>query len=107
MLGSDAYVVYPLAPDVVMYCYPNEGRWKEVNLKSLDCRISPVEFVDEMVSSENSAQVFMSSRFVISNRARFEQERDFARTIGTDFYREGWLSREPPEAGPREGYPSG
>ncbi len=39
-----------------------------------------------MVQDENTAQVFVASRFVISNRAAFEAERNFARTIGTDTY---------------------
>lgn len=43
-------------------------------------------FTDGMVESENTAQVFMASRFVISNRPSFDRERDFSKTIGTDIY---------------------
>ncbi|WP_276571626.1 hypothetical protein [Bradyrhizobium sp. dw_78] len=39
-----------------------------------------------MVESENSGQVFMASRFVLSNRADFDAERAFAPTIGSDIY---------------------
>jgi hypothetical protein len=39
-----------------------------------------------MVRSENSGQVFMASRFLFSNRGEFEEERAFAKTIGTNFY---------------------
>jgi hypothetical protein len=39
-----------------------------------------------MVESENSGQVFMASRFVISPRNNFDRERAFAKTIGTDIY---------------------
>ena len=41
---------------------------------------------DGMVDSENSGQVFMASRFVISNRAQFETEREFERSIGTEIH---------------------
>jgi hypothetical protein len=83
MLSDGTYVVYPLAPDVVMYCFPDEGVWRDRQVSRLDCHISPVTFTDELVQSENSAQVFMASRFVISNRASFDLEREFAKTIGT------------------------
>ncbi len=86
ILSEGTYVVYPLAPDVVMYCYPDEGVWRNARISRFDCHISPVTFTDELVQSENSAQVFMASRFVISNRAAFDLEREFARTIGTDPY---------------------
>ncbi|MGY1438004.1 DUF4238 domain-containing protein [Streptomyces reniochalinae] len=85
-LSKDAYVVYPLAPDVIMYCYPDEGAWHNVNISRFDCKISPVALVEEMVQSENSAQVFMASRFVISSQNSFSFEREFAKTIGTDRY---------------------
>jgi hypothetical protein len=86
VLAGGTYVVYPLAPDVVMYCYPDEGRWRAAKIRQFDCQVSPVRFTDPMVQDEKSAQAFMASRFVISNRAAFEAERNFARTIGTDTY---------------------
>ena len=81
---AGTYVVYPLAPDVVMYCHPNELRWEKI-VQFDRCR-SPVVFTDEMVQSENSGQVFMASRFIISPRDDFDHERAFAKTIGTDIY---------------------
>lgn len=62
VLSAGTYVVYPLAPDVVMYCHPPEEPWSR--LASFDSCISPVPFKPEMVESENSGQVFMASRFV-------------------------------------------
>lgn len=88
---AQTYVVFPLAPDLMMYCHPREGRHKA--LRPFDRTLSPVVFSDEMVEAENSGQVFMASRFVISCRADFSFERAFASTIGTDTYREGWLIR--------------
>src|SRR6266446_6167352 len=75
------YVVFPLAPDLAMYCHPKEPPWDK--LGRFDCSLSPVEFTEEMVESENSGQVFMASRFVISPRNNFDHEREFAKTIGT------------------------
>jgi hypothetical protein len=80
------YIVYPLAPDAVMYRYPDEGPWKDAGISRFDCRISPVTLTGAMVHNENSAQVFMASRFVISNASDFSRERDFAKSIGTDIY---------------------
>lgn len=78
------YVVFPLAPDIILYCYPKNAPWDK--LAAFDKSLSPVEFDDEMVESENSGQVFMASRFVISPRNNFDAERAFAKTIGTDIY---------------------
>jgi Protein of unknown function (DUF4238) len=86
VLSEGTYLVFPLAPDVIMYCHPDEGPWRNARLSRLDCHISPVTFTDELVESENSGQVFMASRFVISNTASFDREREFAKTIGTDAY---------------------
>jgi Protein of unknown function (DUF4238) len=76
--------VFPLAPEVVMYCYPNGPPWQKI--AQFDRCLSPVVFTDEMVESENSGQVFMASRFVISRRNNFDYERAFTKTIGTDRY---------------------
>jgi hypothetical protein len=43
-----------------------------------------VAFTDELVDSENMAHVFMASRFVFSNRPVFDDEREFAKAVGTD-----------------------
>ncbi|MEV1046014.1 DUF4238 domain-containing protein [Streptomyces sp. NPDC049916] len=83
-LGKDAYVVYPLAPDVIMYCYPDEGVWRNSNISRFDCQISPVLMTEGMVQSENSAQVFMASRFVISSQNSFSSAREFLKMIAED-----------------------
>lgn len=80
------YVVFSLAPDIVLYCHPKEPPWDKDKLVAFDKCLSPVEFNEKMVESENSAQVFMASRFVISPRNHFDAERAFAKTIGTDIY---------------------
>jgi hypothetical protein len=85
--AAGTYSVFPLAPDIVMYCHPVEPPW--LNVVPLDGCLSPVVFTDEMVESENSGQVFMASRFVFSRRDRFDAEREFAKTIGTDIYARG------------------
>lgn len=85
-MGGGTYVVYPLAPDVVLYCHPDEDPWRENAIARFDCTISPVTFTDELVESENMAHVFMASRFVFSNRPVFDLEREFAKTVGTDTF---------------------
>jgi hypothetical protein len=90
MYNDGTYSVFPLAPDIVMYCHPKEASWQ--NLGPFDCRLSPVTFTDEMVESENSGQVFMASRFVISSSGTFDQEREFAKRIGTDLFKPYWTS---------------
>ncbi|MGP3930452.1 DUF4238 domain-containing protein [Nonomuraea sp. KM88] len=84
ILSKGAYLVYPLAPNAVLYCYPDENPWQNSGISQYDCHISPVVFTESLVRNENSAQVFMASRFVISNRPTFDAEREFAKTIGTD-----------------------
>ena len=84
VLSKGTCAVFPWAPDIVMYCHPKESGFEKV--AKFDRCLSPVKFSDEMVRSENSGQVFMASRFVISSRKEFEHEREFAQTIGTDFY---------------------
>jgi len=78
-----AYVVYPLSPDVVMYCHGRE-HWSRI--ERLDRCLSPVELTTEMIESENSGQVFMARRFLLSPINDFVHARDFAATIGTDKY---------------------
>jgi len=78
------YSVFPMAPDTVMYGHPDEPPWNKII--RFDRSLSPVPFTDEMVESENTGQVFMASRFVISCRNNFDREREFAKTIGTDIY---------------------
>ncbi|MBV9548985.1 MAG: DUF4238 domain-containing protein [Alphaproteobacteria bacterium] len=79
------YVVYPLAPDIMMYCHPKDSPFDR--LEQFDRALSPVEITSSLISSENSAQVFMASRFVISPCNDFEEAKQFAKTIGTDTYK--------------------
>ena len=76
--SAGTYSVFPLTPDLVMYCYPAEAPWEK--LSRFDLCLSPVLFTDEMVQSENTGQVFMASRFIISSRSNFDRERKFAKT---------------------------
>lgn len=88
--SDGTYSVFPLAPDIAMYCHPKESRWTK--LDRLDCCLSPVTFTEGMVESENTGQVFMASRFVISSRDSFDREREFSKTIGTDLFKPHWRS---------------
>jgi hypothetical protein len=86
ILSEGTYLVYPLAPDVIMYGYPTDGRYGTASIIRFINQISPVELSDDMVDSENTAQVFMASRHVVSTQSDFAWAQDFAQTIGTDFY---------------------
>ncbi|RKN36863.1 DUF4238 domain-containing protein [Streptomyces hoynatensis] len=86
LFSEGTYVVYPLSPDVIMYCYPDEGLWRDARVRRFDCQISPVTLTAGMVGSDNSAQVFMASRFVISCQKSFSSERAFWESVGTDMY---------------------
>lgn len=82
-IQDGTYAVYPLAPDIVMFCHERRF-WG--GIKKLDRCLSPADLTVSMVESENSGQVFMASRFVISPINEFTHVRDFAKTIGTDVY---------------------
>lgn len=77
------YAVYALSPDIVMYCFDRDY---SKGLPKLDQCLSPVILTDEMIQSENSGQVFMANRFLISPSNEFQHARNFAATIGTDIY---------------------
>lgn len=81
--GEGVYCVFALAPDIVFYIYPNEEQNR--SLKRFNDCLSPVTLTEEMIESENSGQVFMSSRFVVSNQNDFSREREFAKTIKATF----------------------
>lgn len=61
-----------------------------MEVEHLDACISPVEFTKGMVESENTGQVFMASKFVISCENDFDDARAFAKTIGTDEFASYW-----------------
>jgi len=83
VLSIGNYIVFPLSPQVILYCH-EFSYW--ASLKQLDTCISPVTFSDEMVEHENSGQAFMASRFVISNNNNFDFVKEFIPSIGTDMY---------------------
>jgi hypothetical protein len=84
IFARETYLVYPLSPRAALYCHPREGKFR--NLARFNNCVSPVAMSDEMVQSENSGQVFMASRFIFSKQGRFEKEKAFAATIGTDIF---------------------
>lgn len=95
LFEKKTYAVYPLAPDAIMYCYPREETWR--NIEQLDCCISPVTMTEEMVESDNTGQAFTASRFVLSRTDDFDAVRAFAKTIGTDEFAPYWANeRESP-----------
>lgn len=84
VMVPEVYAVYPVAPDVILYCHPLEGR--AAALQKFDATLSPVVLDDEMVEHENSGQVFGALRFVLSRDNDFDFAREFAPSIGTDLY---------------------
>jgi hypothetical protein len=90
-VAEGTYVVYPLAPDIVMFCHERRF-WKKI--KTLDGCLSPVTLNQSMVESKNSGQVFMARRFVISPVNEFQFAREFVKTIGTNTYARPSLASE-------------
>lgn len=84
ILAEEVYAVYPLAPDLILYCHPLEGRY--TNMGRLDSTLSPIILTNEMVEQENTGQVFCALRFVLSRKNDFAFARAFAPTIGTDIH---------------------
>ena len=83
ILSPGTYIVFPLSPQIMLYC-KEPSHWAA--LKQFDASMSPVTFSKEMVEHENSGQVFMASRFVISNCSDFNFVQEFLPSIGTDIY---------------------
>jgi hypothetical protein len=52
----------------------------------LDTTLSPVELTGEMVKHENSGQIFMATRHLISRFNEFSWADEFVESIGTDKY---------------------
>jgi hypothetical protein len=84
MLERGAYAVFPLSPEIILYCHDREPPFN--SLSRFDRSVSPVEFDPELAWSDNTGQVFMANRFVISSMNDFDAARDFAQSIGTDRY---------------------
>lgn len=83
ILSPGTYIVFPLSPQIILYC-KEPNHWAA--LKQFDASMSPVTFSKEMVEHENSGQVFMASRFIISNCNDFNFVQEFLPSIGTDMY---------------------
>jgi len=82
-VSEGTYGVYPMAPDLVMFTHERKF-WKKI--RCFDRSLSVVTMTPEMVESENSGQVFMASRFLVSPKNDFQHAREFVPTIGTDLY---------------------
>lgn len=84
-LARGAYPVFPLSPEIMMYCYDSKDpKWRV--LRKFGDTLSPVEFNVPLVEHDNAGQVFNASRFVISPINDFKFAREFAQTIWTDRY---------------------
>lgn len=83
ILSEGTYIVFPLSPEIVMFCH-EPAYWHK--LAGFNNGLSPVGFTIPMVEHENAGQVFMASRFVVSPIDDFRDAREFAKTIGTDLY---------------------
>jgi hypothetical protein len=92
LLSPGTYTVFPLSPEIVLYCHDLHPPFDK--LKKFDRSVSPVEFDSELVEQDNTGQVFMASRFVISPINDFSFARDFVKTIGTDKYAPPELKRK-------------
>jgi Protein of unknown function (DUF4238) len=75
VVSPDTYVTFPMASDIVMYCYQKRGPYAK--LGKFNNALSPVKFTKQLVESDNSGQVFMAGRFVISPTNDFEFAREF------------------------------
>jgi hypothetical protein len=75
----ETYLTFALAPDVAMYGYPDEGRYR--SLYKFDGQISPVELSVEMVDGDNTAHLFMASRHIVSPSPDFAWAREFAEAV--------------------------
>ena len=76
---SGTFVVYPLAPDVILYCYPREAPW--LVLEPYDSTISTIAFTEKMAATENTAQPFTASRFVFSPKDDFALAKEYAEMV--------------------------
>lgn len=68
-LEQNVYLVLPLSPQTVLYCFEPTDREE---MRRHDGSVSGVEFTPDKVKHENSGQVGMSRRFIFSNTSDFE-----------------------------------
>jgi hypothetical protein len=78
-LHSGTVIVYPLAPDVLLYCHPREEPW--LLFEEYDATVSTIALTEKMVVTENTAQPFMASRFVFSPENDFRNAREYMQLI--------------------------
>lgn len=79
MFSHGSYAVFPLTPKYILYCKERQA-WEKV--AHWDCCLSPVQLTPDMVQHENSGQVFMATRHVISPVKDFSWADTFSKTIG-------------------------
>jgi hypothetical protein len=82
-LQEGSYLVFPMTPELVLYC-KEPGFWSKA--KSHDLCVSPIKLEADMVHHENCGQAFMASRFLMSCGSDFQQVREFIPSIGTHLY---------------------
>ena len=69
-----AYLLIPLTPKVLMYCFDSRG-WDE--LRPFDCHVMPIPLEPELVEDANVHQVAHSRRFVFASRKDFRIAKEF------------------------------
>lgn len=76
ILEKGVYAVFPLSPRVMFYSH-DQRHPKYKKIKKFADTVSPVVLDSEMADHENSGQVFMASRFVVSPKQDFAFVRSF------------------------------
>lgn len=74
IFDEGVYVVFPLSPSWILYCYDRDY-WKK--LGRFDETVSPVILTSDMVNHENSGQVGRSLRFIFSKSPDFEFAKEY------------------------------
>jgi hypothetical protein len=82
-LQDGSYLVFPMAPKLVLYC-KEPIFWSKLN--KYDLCVSPVKLDSQMVHHENCGQAFMASRFLVSCTSDFREVQNFIPSIGTSMY---------------------
>lgn len=83
IIADGNYAVYPLASDIIMFCYDRQY-WDK--LGRFDSCLSPVTLTCEMIDIENTGQVFMAKQFLVCSKNDFQSAKMFSETIGTNKY---------------------
>jgi hypothetical protein len=69
-----AYLLVPLTPKILMYCF-EPRHWK--TLKQLDCKVLPMPLEPELVKDANTQQAGHARRFIFSDKDDFLSAREF------------------------------